>query len=146
MRAAHNGGFMAGPRDFDNQVIAEFRENAGKVGGRFEGSAVLLLHSKGAKSGAERITPLVYTTREKDLVIFASKAGSDTNPAWYHNLVANPQTSVEVGTETVSVKARVAESTERSAIWEPWKTQVPQFAEYEASTSRQIPVVILERS
>ena len=84
-------------QDFNSQVIEEFRANGGKVGGMFEGAPMLLLHHTGAKSGQERVTPLVYLDDNGQYVIFASKAGAPTNPAWYHNLVAHPETSIEVG-------------------------------------------------
>ena len=125
-------------------TIDEFRANEGRVGGPFEGKPLLLLHHVGAKSGAERVSPLMYQALNGDYVVLASKGGSDTNPAWYHNLRANPETEVEVGTETVSVIARVATAQERAEIWPKWKERYPQFAGYERKTKRQIPVLILE--
>ena len=135
---------MPDPNDFNAGIIREFRENAGKVGGPFEGMSMLLLHSTGAKSGEERVNPVVYKEAGDSYVIFASMAGGPKNPAWYHNLVANPQISIEVGTETVDLAARVTEGEERAGIWEPWKTAVPMFAEYEQKTDREIPVIVLE--
>lgn len=126
-------------------IIEEFRANAGNVGGPFEGRNMLLLHNIGAKSGAERINPLVYQALDGNFAIFASKGGAPTNPAWYHNLVANTEVSVEVGTETVEVTARVAEGEERDQIWDRQKQDVSAFADYEAATERIIPVVVLER-
>jgi deazaflavin-dependent oxidoreductase (nitroreductase family) len=137
---------MADPSDFNRAIIDEFRANAGKLGGGFEGAPMLLLHSKGAKSGRERVNPVMYRPVGDDLAVFASKAGAPTNPDWYHNLLAHPETSVEIGTETVPVVARVAEGEERTRIWEAHKKENPGFADYEAKTSRQIPVVILERA
>ena len=137
---------MADPNDFNQAIIDEFRANAGKLGGGFEGAPMLLLHSKGAKSGRERVNPVMYRPVGDDLAVFASKAGAPTNPDWYHNLLAHPETSVEIGTETVPVVARVAEGEERTRIWEAHKKENPGFADYEAKTSRQIPVVILERA
>jgi deazaflavin-dependent oxidoreductase (nitroreductase family) len=125
-------------------TIDEFRANEGRVGGPFEGKPLLLLHHVGAKSGAKRVSPLMYQALNGDYVVFASKGGSHTNPAWYHNLRANPETEVEVGTETVPVIARVATAQERAEIWPKWKERYPQFAGYERKTKRQIPVLILE--
>ncbi len=135
---------MADPSDPNAPIIREFRENAGKVGGYFEGRSLLLLHSIGAKSGEERVNPVVYNDLGDRYVIFATYAGGPRNPAWYYNLVANPEVSIEVGTETVDVVARVTEGEERAAIWEPWKAEVPTFAEYEQQTDREIPVIVLE--
>src|SRR5258708_517971 len=103
--------------DFNQKIINEFRTNAGKVSGPFAGAPLLLLTSVGAKSGEPRTTPLVYTTDGNRYVILASKGGAPTNPAWYHNLVANPQATVEVGTETVPVKAIVAKGDERDRLF-----------------------------
>jgi deazaflavin-dependent oxidoreductase (nitroreductase family) len=125
-------------------IIEEFRENGGKVGGRFEGAPLLLLHSTGAKSGEPRLTPLRYREVDEDFAVFGSKRGADTHPDWYYNLIANPLASIEVGTETIEVTARVAEGDERSLIWELQKSEVPIFAEYEQQTPREIPVILLE--
>jgi deazaflavin-dependent oxidoreductase (nitroreductase family) len=130
--------------DFNRQVIEEFRANAGKVGGNFEGAPMLLLHTRGAKTGAERVNPVVYQRDGDRYVIFASKAGADTNPDWYHNLRAHPQTAIEVGNETVLVVARVAGGEERGRLWDRQKELMPGFADYERKTSRPIPVVVLE--
>ncbi len=130
--------------DLNARVIREFRENAGKVGGRFANSLMLLLHSTGARSGEERVSPVVYKDAGDSYVIFATYAGAPKHPAWYHNLVANPQVSIEVGTESVDVVARVLEGEERSAIWEPWKAAIPTFADYDRKTEREIPLIILE--
>ena len=138
---------MAGPNDWNANIIEEFRTNEGKVGGRFEGHPILLLHHRGAKSGTERVNPLAYQPLDdRTVAIFASKGGAPTNPDWYHNLKANPEASVEIGTESFDVKARVAEGDERDRIWTTQKERMPGFAEYEQKTSRQIPVVILERA
>ena len=136
---------MTGPSDLNAAIIEEFRANDGKVGAPFEGAPLLLLHHKGAKTGTERVNPMMYKAVGDDLAVFASKAGGPTNPDWYHNLLADPHATVEVGTETFPVTARVAEGAERERIWEEQKAEYPGFAEYEAMTSRQIPVVILER-
>jgi deazaflavin-dependent oxidoreductase (nitroreductase family) len=131
--------------DWNRQIIDDFRANNGQVGGMFEGRPLLLLHSTGARSGRERVHPLMYQPLGRDLAVFASKAGAPTNPDWYHNLVANPRAQVEVGGETLDVTARVAESAERDEIWTRQKEQYPFFAEYEQKTSQTIPVVVLDR-
>jgi deazaflavin-dependent oxidoreductase (nitroreductase family) len=130
--------------DFNRKVIEEFRANEGKVGGPFEGAPVLLLTSTGAKSGQQRTTPVVFQKDGERMVIFASKAGAPENPAWYHNLVANPTATVEVGPDTVEVEAIVAEGDERERLFSRQKELMPQFAEYEQKTTRQIPVVALQ--
>ena len=134
------------PNELNQDVIDEFRANGGTVGGMFEGMSLLLLHHVGAKSGIERVSPLVHRVDGEALVIFASKAGAPTNPDWYHNLLANPATTVEFGADTVAVTARVAEGADRTRIWEAAKTEIPMFADYEASSGRTIPVVVLDRS
>jgi deazaflavin-dependent oxidoreductase (nitroreductase family) len=133
------------PEDFNQKIIDEFRANGGKLGGQFEGAPMLLLHHKGAKTGTERVNPVTYQQVGNDLAVFASKAGAPTNPDWYHNLLAHPKTTVELGTDNVPVTARVAEGDERTKIWEAQKKAQPGFADYEKSTTRQIPVVVLER-
>jgi deazaflavin-dependent oxidoreductase (nitroreductase family) len=130
--------------DFNTKIIKEFRENDGVVGGPFEGAKLLILHSTGAKSGAVRETPVVYKDLGGSYAIFASKAGAPTNPDWYYNLLAHPAVEAEIGTQKLSLTARVAGPQEREEIWVPWKTANPGFAEYEAKTDRVIPVVILE--
>jgi len=137
---------MPGVNDFNTQIIDEFRANGGRVGGTFEGAPILLLHHKGAKSGAERVNPVAYQAVGDGFAIFASKGGAPTNPDWYHNLVAHPRTVVEVGDETIPVVARVAGDGERGPIWERQKKAMPGFADYERKTSRRIPVVILQRA
>jgi deazaflavin-dependent oxidoreductase (nitroreductase family) len=132
--------------DFNTKIIEEFRANGGRVGGPFEGAPILLLHSRGARTGVERVHPVMYQQVGDDLAVFASKAGAPTNPAWLANLVAHPETVVEVGTETVPVVARVATDAERDPIWERQKQAYPGFAEYETKTTRRIPVVILQRA
>lgn len=131
--------------DWNASIIEEFRANGGKVGGPFEGAGLLLLHTWGAKTGEERVSPLMYQERGDDLVVFGSYAGAPAHPAWYHNLRANPEVSVEVGTETLPMRARVAEGAERDELWERQKQLAPGFADYERKTTRQIPVVVLER-
>jgi deazaflavin-dependent oxidoreductase (nitroreductase family) len=130
--------------DFNSAIIAEFRAHGGKVGGPFEGAPLLLLTSTGAKSGERRTTPVMYLPEGERMVIFASKAGAPTNPAWYHNLTANPSATVEVGTRTVDVHARQASGEERDRLYERQAKLYPQFADYEQKTTRKIPVVVLE--
>lgn len=134
--------------DYNQAIIDEFRANGGKVGGQFEGFPLVLVHHKGAKSGTERVNPLAYQRLSDDsIAVFASKGGAPTNPDWFHNLVANPNTSIEIGTEQYDVTARVAEDEERDRIWEAQKQAFPNFAEYEATTGgRKIPVVVLDRA
>lgn len=135
---------MADFQDWNSKIIAEFRANEGKVGGQFEGSTLLLLHTVGAKSGQPRVNPVAYQDLGDGVAVFASKAGAPTNPDWYYNLLANPQVTAEIGTETRPFVARVAEGAERERIWEAQKSANPGFAEYERKTTRQIPVVILQ--
>jgi deazaflavin-dependent oxidoreductase (nitroreductase family) len=135
---------MSEPNDWNAKIIEEFRANGGKVGGPFEGAHILLLHTTGAKSGKERVNPMMYRPVGGTYAVFASKAGAPTNPDWYHNLVANPAVRAEIGTQTLDLAARVADSAEREPIWAAQKADYPGFAEYEHKTSRQIPVVILE--
>ena len=132
-------------QNFNDKVINEFRENDGKVGGMFEGAPVLLLHHAGAKTGTERVNPLMYQPVGDSFAIFASKAGAPTNPDWYYNLAAHPDTTIELGTGTVRVTAREASPDERSPIWEKQKELAPGFAEYETNAApRQIPVILLD--
>lgn len=130
--------------DWNSKIIAEFRANEGRVGGQFEGAPLLLLHSIGAKSGIERINPMMYQSTNAGLAVFASKSGADSNPDWYYNLLAHPDASVEVGTQKLEVHARVLEGDERDVIWAAQKRAYPGFADYETKTSRLIPVVLLE--
>jgi deazaflavin-dependent oxidoreductase (nitroreductase family) len=133
--------------DPNQAVIDEFRANQGRVGGFFEGKSLLLLHHRGAKSGTERVNPLAaQPLGDGSYAIFASMGGAPRHPDWYYNLVANPDATVEVGTETFPVRARVAEGEERERIYEEQKRVWPTFAEYEEKTAgiREIPVVVLE--
>ncbi|MEA2201099.1 MAG: hypothetical protein QOI89_1695 [Solirubrobacteraceae bacterium] len=129
--------------EFNRAIIEEFRANGGKVGGSFEGAPVLLLTSTGAKSGQRRTAPLMYMPDGERMVIFASKGGAPTNPAWYHNLRANPSATVEVGTDTVDVDAAVTSGEERERLFKRQAELYPQFAEYAEKTTREIPVVAL---
>ena len=136
---------MSDTNDWNQQIIDEFRANDGKVGGMFEGMPMLILHSTGRKSGQERLNPLAYQQLDGAWAIFASKAGAPTHPDWYYNLTAGPDVSIEIGTETVDVTARVADGDERTRIWETQKASIPTFAGYEESAGdREIPVIVLE--
>ena len=129
--------------DFNEQIIEEFRANEGRVGGRFEGNPLLLLHHTGAKSGKSRINPLAYLSDRGRYVVFASKGGAPTHPDWYHNLKAHPNTTIEVGTDTVDVVASEATDDERERIFRIQAERAPQFAEYQKQTKRLIPVMVL---
>jgi deazaflavin-dependent oxidoreductase (nitroreductase family) len=131
--------------DFNEQVIAEFRANGGKVGGMFEGAPMVLLHTTGASTGLERVHPLMYQQVGDEVAVFASNGGGTTDPVWYRNLTAEPSVTVEIGNETVPMTARVAAGEERTRIWEQQKSVAPQFAEYERTAEREIPVVLLSR-
>ncbi len=137
---------MSDINDWNRKIIEEFRANGGKVGGPFEGAPMILVHHTGARTGTERVTPLV-TFPEDDgrYVIVASKAGAPTNPDWYHNLKAHPRTSVEVGTETFPVEVVELEGDERESVWTRVKEASPGFAEYERKTTRTIPLLRLVR-
>ncbi len=140
---------MPEPTDFDamnRRVIAEFREKGGRAGGVFEGKPLILVHHTGAKSGIERIAPLVPYVDGDRLYVFASKGGADTHPDWYHNLVAHPNTTVEYGDDAFAVTARVLSGSERDAVYAKQVEVEPQFGEYQRKTSRVIPVIELERN
>lgn len=137
---------MAEVNDWNSKVIEEFRSNGGKVGGRFEGAPLLLLHTTGARSGQPRVNPVMYQSVDGGYAVFASKGGAPVNPDWYHNLRANPRVRAEIGRDTLDLTARVAEGDERERIWAVQKRDYPGFADYEQKTTRQIPVVILEPS
>lgn len=136
---------MSDFNEWNATIIAEFRANEGRVGGQFEGSSVLVLHSTGAKTGLERVNPVMYLDEDSHLYVFASKAGADTHPDWYFNLLHNPDVSLEIGTETVPAVARVVEEPERTRVYAIQASRLPNFAEYQANTTRVIPVVELVR-
>ena len=136
---------MSSPNSFNVGVIAEFRANEGRVGGPFQGAQMILLTTTGAKSGQPRISPLVYTSDGDRFVIIASKGGAPTNPDWYHNIVANPEVTAEVGTEKFQARATVAEEPEHTRLYDAQAALMPNFAEYQQKTTRKIPVVVLER-
>ena len=130
--------------DFNAQIIKEFRENHGKVGGGFEGAPMLLLTTVGAKSGATRVNPMMYLADGERRYVFASKAGAPTNPDWYYNLLAHPEVSIEVGDQRVDVLATPVTGADRDRIYAQQATLYPGFAEYEEKTDRVIPVVALD--
>ena len=136
---------MSSFNNFNQTVITEFRGNGGKVGGPFANMSLLLLTTIGAKSGQPRIAPLAYTTDGDHFIIIASKAGAPTNPDWYYNLLANPSVTVEIGQERFQARAAIAEGQERERLYAQMGAQLPQFLEYQQKTSRQIPIVVLER-
>jgi len=136
--------------DWNRKVIDEFRTNGGKVGGVFEGATILLLHSKGAKTQEQRINPLAYVRDGGRFVVIASRGGAPTNPDWYHNIVANPELTVEVGTETFRVHATIAEEPERTRLYNKMVEVLPAsvsktFDEYRHKVKRKIPVIVLTR-
>ncbi|MHB8575084.1 MAG: nitroreductase family deazaflavin-dependent oxidoreductase [Dehalococcoidia bacterium] len=136
---------MTSPNDFNQQIIAEFHANGGKVGGPFAGAPMVLLTTTGAKSGEVRTTPLVYLPDGNRFIIFASKGGAPAHPGWYHNLVAHPDITIEVGTESFPARAIVVSGAERDTLYAKQVVLRPAFGEYEAKTTRRIPVVALER-
>ena len=136
---------MSEVNEWNKKVIAEFRANEGKVGGSFEGKTLLLLHTIGAKSQQERINPVACVMDGDRLAVIASKAGAPTHPDWYYNVVANPQVTVEVGTETFQAKATVADEPERTRLYNQMVEVMPGFDDYRRKTTRVIPVIVLER-
>jgi deazaflavin-dependent oxidoreductase (nitroreductase family) len=132
--------------DFNQNIIKEFRANAGKVGGPFDGAPMVLLTTTGAKSGKPHTTPLVCLRDGEQVVVFASMGGAPRHPAWYHNLVAQPRATVEAGTERYDVSARITAGAERDALFARQASIMPQFADYQSKTTRVIPVIVLERA
>jgi len=136
---------MANGNDYNQRIIDEFRANGGKVGREWDGYHLLLLHSTGAKTGQPRVNPVGYRRDSDRFVVLASNGGAPTHPDWYHNLRANPQVTVEVGNERFGASARVTINGERDRLWREFKKEIPVLDDYEHKTSRQIPVVVLER-
>jgi deazaflavin-dependent oxidoreductase (nitroreductase family) len=140
------GCTMSDMNDWNKGVIEEFRSNAGHVGGDFEGAPMLLLTTTGAKSGAQRVNPMMYLNLDGHIYVFASKAGADTSPDWYHNLVAHPEVTVELGGETFKAIAKPLEGADRDRVYAVQAERLPNFGEYEKKTTRVIPVVELVRA
>jgi deazaflavin-dependent oxidoreductase (nitroreductase family) len=134
---------MSEADDRNKNIINEFRANEGRVGGRFEGRTLLLLHNKGAKSKQERINPVAYVQDGERFVVIASKGGAPTHPDWYYNVVAHPDLTIEVGTETFQVHAKVAEEPERTRLYDKMVEMMPAFDDYRHKTTRKIPVIVL---
>lgn len=134
---------MSDLNERNKKIIDEFRANAGKVGGNFEGKLLLLLHTKGAKSQQERINPLACIKDGDRFVVIASKGGADTHPDWYYNVIVNPHVTIEVGTETLHPQATVAEEPERTRLYDQMVTVMPGFDGYRRKTARVIPVIVL---
>jgi deazaflavin-dependent oxidoreductase (nitroreductase family) len=130
---------------FNQRNIDEFRASHGRVGGNFAGAPLLLLHTAGARSGQPRINPMMYLADGDRYLVFASKAGSDSNPGWYWNLRANPDTAIEVGDETIAVRAAELTGAERDEKYRIQSERYPGFAGYQQQTSRTIPVIALTR-
>ncbi|MCB9112634.1 MAG: nitroreductase family deazaflavin-dependent oxidoreductase [Anaerolineales bacterium] len=134
---------MSDVNERNQKIIEEFRANEGRVGGYFEGKSLLLLHTKGAKSGQERINPVACVRDGERLVVIASKGGAPTNPDWFYNIRANPLVSIEIGTEKFQAQADVAEEPERSRLYEKMVDMMPGFDDYRRKTTRKIPVIVL---
>jgi deazaflavin-dependent oxidoreductase (nitroreductase family) len=131
--------------DFNTAIVEEFRANGGKVGGPFEGATLLLLHTTGAKSGQTRLSPLAYLSIDDKMLIIGSYAGAPQHPAWVHNLRATPKAYVEVGTDAYDVDVRELPADERDAMYPKIVDVAPVFADYQAKTSRAIPLFELTR-
>lgn len=131
--------------DYNRRVIEEFRAHGGKVGEEWEGTPLLLLTTIGARSGERRTTPMGYMTNGDRLIVWAANGGSPTNPDWYHNLLAHPHVTVEVGTQTFDAIAVVTADAERNRLWTQGVALYPQLAEHQAKTARQIPVIAFSR-
>ena len=134
---------MSEVNDWNQRIIEEFRANGGRVGGQFEGAPMLLLHTTGRRSGSERVNPMMYLDLDGHRYVFASKAGADTDPDWYRNLVADPSVTAEVGTEAYAATAVPLQGADRDRVYEEQARRYPGFAEYQEKTSRVIPVVEL---
>jgi deazaflavin-dependent oxidoreductase (nitroreductase family) len=137
---------VAGAGDFNRGVIEEFRSHGGRVSGPFEGMPILLLTSTGARSGEQRTAPVAYLRDGERLIVFASKAGAPENPAWYHNVTADPQVTVEVGSEKLQMRAQELHGQERDVLFAQQAQVLPQFGEYAKRTARTIPVIALTRA
>lgn len=129
--------------DYNAQTIAEFRKNQGKVGGNWEGAPLLLLNTRGARSGKPHVVPVMYLKEGDRYYVFASKAGADTHPDWYHNLKAHPEIQVEIGAEKLDARAEEVHGPERDRIYKRQSALYPRFGDYERKTKRRIPVIEL---
>ena len=129
----------------NRQVIEEFRANGGRTLGRFAGTELLLLHTKGAKTGAQRVNPMMFARDGERYVVFASKNAAPAHPDWFHNLVAHADVEVELGTESFKAKATVLTGDERERMWVQAAREFPFLNDHQARTKRQIPVIVLER-
>jgi len=136
---------MNNQNDWNQSIINEFRTNDGKVGGRFEGRTLLILHTTGAKSGKERVNPVACVKDGDQLVIIASKGGAPDNPDWYYNIKAHPKVTVELGTEKFQAQATITDEPERTRLYGKMVEVMPGFADYEKKTTRTIPVITLTR-
>ncbi|MER7687261.1 nitroreductase family deazaflavin-dependent oxidoreductase [Streptomyces sp. NPDC097610] len=134
---------MTDKPDLNARIIDEFRANKGEVGGGFSGAPLLLLHTVGARSGRSRVNPMMYLADRGRFLVFASKAGSDRNPDWYHNLLAHPGARVEVGDASLAVHAVELRGTERDTAFAEQARRYPGFAGYQGKTERVIPVIAL---
>jgi deazaflavin-dependent oxidoreductase (nitroreductase family) len=131
--------------DYNAYTIAEFRKNHGKVGGNFEGAPLLLLHTTGKRSGKTRVNPVMYLRDGDRYLVFASKGGADTNPDWYHNIKAHPDIQIEVGNETLDVRAEEITGRERDTLYGRQASLYHNFDDYQRKTKRIIPVVALTK-
>ena len=129
--------------DFVAWTIREFRANHGRVGGPFEGAPLLLLHTRGARSGRERVNPMMYLADGSRYLVFASKAGAEINPGWYHNLLAHPLATIEVRDKHIPVTATELHGSERDRYFAEQARRYPGFGDYQRATHRTIPVVSL---
>jgi deazaflavin-dependent oxidoreductase (nitroreductase family) len=136
---------MSAMTEFNTKVIDEFRANGGKVGGQFANAPMVLLTTKGAKSGKTYVHPLVYSKDGDRYVLIASFAGAPKHPSWYHNIVANPTVTLEIGNEKFQAKAKITSGEERERLYNAQAAMMPFFNDYRKKTSRQIPVVALTR-
>jgi deazaflavin-dependent oxidoreductase (nitroreductase family) len=130
---------------FNRKLIAEYRANGGKVSGMFAGATLLLLTTTGARSGQPRVAPLAYTTDNDRMVVIASKGGAPTHPDWFYNVRSNPDVTVELGAEAFPARATILQGAERQRLFDQMAAQMPNFAEYQRNTTRQLPVIVLER-
>ena len=136
---------MTNVNDYNSQLIEEFRANVGQLSGQWDGASIMLLGTTGAKSGQPRTNPVAYSRVGDDYVVIASKGGAPTSPDWYYNMVANPEVIVEVPGETFKARARVTVGDERRRLFDAQAAAMPGFKDYETKTTREIPVVVLER-